>query len=67
MHNKKDRKPRGIKLNGERSMDMCTGCIAFGCDPMAMSPRFQNKINKRIELGLCPACGSNPCKCKSKL
>ncbi len=68
------RKPRGIKLNGHRSMDMCPGCYAFNCDSMAMSQRFQDKIRKRMKLGLCPACGAKPvqkngtniCKCKGK-
>jgi hypothetical protein len=63
---KKARKPRGFKLNGHRSDDMCT-CFSFGCDPMAMSHKFTAKINKRLRAGLCGACGSNPCKCKSSL
>lgn len=69
----KKRKPRGYKLTGEKSQDMCPGCIAFHCDPMSMSRKFQAKIRKRIGAGVCPACGAKPivkygrkiCKCKS--
>jgi len=64
---KKVRKPRGIKLNGHYSMDMCTGCIAFGCDPMAMSRAFQEKKARRDNANVCVSCGNNPCKCKSSL
>lgn len=64
---KKKRKPRGIKKNGRRSMDMCPYCFAFGCDPMGMSRKFREKIEKRLKLGLCGACGHNPCTCKSSL
>lgn len=63
----KPRKPRGIKLNGERSEDYCTGCYMRGCDPFGNSPAYYNKIHKRLEAGLCPSCGHNPCRCKSKL
>jgi hypothetical protein len=62
----KRRKSRGIKLNGERSMDMCT-CYAFHCDPMAMSALFQAKIRKRLATGVHPPCGTMPCTCKSSL
>lgn len=64
---KKARKPRGIKLDGTRSMDMCPHCFAFHCDPMCMSRKFSQKIDRRRRSGLCRACGSNPCKCKSSL
>jgi len=64
---KKKRKRRGIKKNGYRSLDLCTGCYSFHCDPMMMSRKFSNKIRERLKAGLCPACGSNPCKCKSSL
>lgn len=64
---KKKRKPRGIKQDGTPSLDMCPGCYAFFCDPMAMSYKFQEKIRRRISQGLCPACGAKPCKCKSSL
>lgn len=64
---KKKRKPRGMKLDGTPSMDMCPYCIAFNCDPMGMSLPFQKKIDTRKAQGLCPACGANPCKCKSSL
>lgn len=62
----KPRKPRGRKLDGRRSQDMCPCCIAFNCDPFSMSSAFRNKVDKRREQGLCSACGGNPCKCKSK-
>ena len=45
---------------------MCSGCIAFGCDPMAMSPRFQAKVRARRDANVCVSCGWNPCRCKSK-
>lgn len=64
---KKIRKARGTKLNGRKSMDMCEGCIAFNCDPMAMSTEFHFKTIRRKVQGLCPACGHNPCTCKSVL
>lgn len=64
---KKVCKPRGIKLNGERSEDMCEGCCSFGCDPMSMSVEYIKKMSKRQDAGVCPSCGANPCKCKSSL
>jgi hypothetical protein len=64
---KKKRKPRGIKLNGNRSLDLCPHCFAFFCDTMTMSYKFQSKIDKRLAAGLCGACGHNPCTCKSSL
>lgn len=65
----KSRKPRGRKLNGERSMDLCPCCYSFRCDPMGMSIKFQSKIHNRIKNGQCPACGrpTNYCSCKSSL
>ena len=60
----KKRKPRGIKLDGTRSLDMCT-CYAFHCDPLTVSRKFRQKINNRHQLGLHPPCGTNPCSCKS--
>jgi hypothetical protein len=67
MKNKKARKPRGIKQDGTESMDLCTCCYSFACDPLSMSRKFREKIDKRLEAGLCPACGHNPCTCKSSL
>ena len=65
-HPKKGRKPRSVKADGvHMGMDMCPHCIAFNCDPLSMSPKFRNKIGKRLENNLCPSCGKNPCKCKS--
>lgn len=64
---KKVRKPRGFKLDGTQSLDMCSGCIAFGCDPMAMSRAFRDKKDKRRSLGVCVSCGNTPCRCKSSL
>lgn len=63
----KPRKPRGIKLNGEESYDMCDGCYMPFCDSMAASPEYYAKIHARLKAELCPACGHNPCRCKSKL
>lgn len=59
----KPKKPRKPRTTG---MDMCT-CYAFHCDPMSMSRKFQDKINKRLRAGLCGACGHNPCECKSSM
>lgn len=64
---KKARKPRGWKLNGERSQDMCTGCLSFGCDPFSDSYAWDKKKRKRAAAGLCKSCGHNPCTCKSTL
>jgi hypothetical protein len=64
---KKIRKPRGLKKNGQRALDMCSGCFAFNCDPFMMSNKFNDKIHKRIAMGVCPACGHKPCKCKSSM
>ena len=64
---KKHRKPRGIKKNGRRSLDMCPYCFSFNCDPMTMSKKFREKIDKRLAAGLCGACGHDSCTCKSSL
>lgn len=63
----KPRKPRGVKLNGQRSYDMCPHCYMPGCDPFGGSEKYRRKIQMRLEKGLCPACGHNLCRCKSKL
>jgi hypothetical protein len=60
----KRRKPRGIKLNGQPSQDMCS-CYSFGCDPMSMSREFNAKMDRRYNEGVHRACGTNPCSCKS--
>jgi hypothetical protein len=62
---KKKRKPRGTKLNGSRSLDLCPCCLSYNCDPFTMSAKFYKKINNRRNKGLCPACGNDPCTCKS--
>lgn len=62
----KQRKPRGIKLNGQRSLDMCT-CYSFHCDPMTVSRKFSAKISARHRAGVHPPCGTSPCTCKSSL
>ena len=64
---KKKRKPRGIKQDGTRSLDLCPGCFAFHCDPMSMSRKFMDKIDRRLAAGLCGACGHKPCTCKSSI
>lgn len=63
----KARKPRGIKKDGSKSLDMCPHCLSFYCDPTMMSHKFSDKMSKRSRMGVCRACGSNPCKCKSSL
>jgi len=64
---KKERKPRGIGQDGIPSYNLCTGCYACNCDPMTMSPKFQNMVHDRLSKGLCVGCGHNPCTCKSSL
>ena len=64
---KKQRKPRGIKLTGEKSLNMCPCCKAFHCDPMSMSHKFDDQQDQRRRAGVCTACGHNPCVCKSEL
>jgi len=64
---KKIRKPRGIKKNGYKSLDLCLCCYHFHCDPMTTSPKFDAKIRRRFKIGVCVACGSDPCKCKSSI
>ena len=64
---KKVRKPRGIKKDGTRSMDMCPGCHSFNCDHMAMSREYQRKRDRRHAQGVHFPCGTNPCSCKSSL
>ena len=63
----KVRKPRGTKLDGSKSYNMCTGCNMPYCDPFAASEKYRQKISYRLKHKLCPACGHNPCRCKSKL
>lgn len=61
---KKARKPRGRKKNGHMSYDLCSGCYYPHCDPMFRRP---GHIDERLEKGLCPGCGKDPCTCKSSL
>lgn len=61
----KPRKPRGRKLNGYKSYDLCPHCYSRGCDPMAQSPKFYDMVQRRLQAGVCVACGYNPCRCKS--
>jgi hypothetical protein len=63
----KKRKPRGVKLNGKQSYDMCPYCYMPHCDSFAVSSKYYLKIEKRLEQGLCPACGQIKCKCKSTI
>lgn len=64
---KKSRKPRGIKQDGTRSSDLCRGCYSLGCDPMAMSSKFQKMVSDRLSAGQCVGCGHIKCTCKSSL
>ena len=66
---KKDRKPRGIKKDGSRSLNLCSGCGYFLCDPIFNNDGPANtKIQKRLRNGLCMGCGKtkDKCSCKSK-
>ena len=62
---RKERKDRGWKQSGGRSIDFCDYCFKPGCDPTGGSPAYRQKIDKRLEQGLCPSCGKMPCECKS--
>lgn len=64
---KKKRKPRGTKLNGKQSYDMCPHYYMPHCDPFATSSKYRLKINGRLKQGLCPACGQIKCRCKSTI
>lgn len=65
----KARKPRGVRQDGTYSQNLCPHCYSFGCDPMAMSLAFNNKIRNRLRNGCCAACGQPKefCSCKSSL
>lgn len=63
----KPRKPRGIKLNGKKSYNMCPDCYMPGCDPFGGSKEYRQKIDKRLREGKCPACGQAKCQCKSTM
>ena len=65
MHKK--RKPRGFKLNGHRSYNMCPHCYLPGCDPCGGSQAYRTKIEKRLDEGKCPSCGQVKCVCKSTI
>ena len=61
----KKRKPRGIKLSGQYSEDMCI-CLRFGCDPDGLSQKLKRKFDKRISEGRCHSCGNIKCSCKTQ-
>jgi hypothetical protein len=64
----KEGKPRGMKKNGEMSLDMYPVCYNFGCDSaIIQNTIFSRKIDKLRSQGKCPSCGSNLCKCKSSI
>lgn len=61
----KPRKPRGIKLSGEKSYNLCPCCYSPYCDPFLRHPN----VERRLRAGLCPACGKpkGRCSCRSSL
>lgn len=61
----KPRKPRGLKLSGEKSYNLCPGCYSPYCDPSLRHPN----VERRLRAGLCPACGKpkDRCSCRSSL
>lgn len=65
----KERKPRGIKLNGNASRDMCDVCMNYNCDSCTggMNPFFLAKVEKRRNQNVCLSCGNSKCNCKSSL
>lgn len=61
-------KRRSLKADGKSyGQNLCRGCLAFGCDPYAMSMEFRHKVGERRRQKLCPCCGEPTgfCKCKS--
>lgn len=40
----KPRKPRGTKLNGEKSFNFCTGCYSPFCDPFLRPPNVDRRL-----------------------
>lgn len=59
----KKRKPRGRKLKGYNSYNLCPYCYGRNCDSYLQPP----KVSERLLKGLCPACGHKQCTCKSSL
>lgn len=62
------RKQRSLRPDGKSyGLSMCPYCFAYGCDPMAMSSAFSNRIHERLRRGECPMCGEPKsfCRCKS--
>ena len=61
MHTVKARKPRTAGEN------LCPCCYGYGCDPMSTSRRFRQRVETRLRMGLCVACGEPKefCKCRS--
>lgn len=61
----KPRKPRRIKLSGEKSYNLCPCCYSPYCDPFLRHPN----VERRLRAGLCPACGKpkSRCSCRSSL
>jgi hypothetical protein len=53
------RKPRGMKLDGTKSLDMCPYCLSFHCDSASMSRKFSEKVSHRLSRGVCPSCGQD--------
>lgn len=69
-HKKRGYKQSGVKQDGVTlSLDLCPHCLSFGCDPMAMSHKFDNKVSNRKRKALCPCCGKPQgfCSCKSSM
>lgn len=62
------RKQRSLRPDGKSyGLSMCPYCFAYGCDSMAMSSAFSNRIHERLRRGECPMCGEPKsfCRCKS--
>lgn len=58
-------KKQHTKKRWPASYDWCPYCFKPCCDPMGSSKAITRKTEDRLERGLCPACGHNPCTCKS--
>lgn len=57
-------KKRMFRKSRRTSSNMCVYCGNVDCDPMWPDTLAKVKMQKRLKLGLCPACGAKECICK---
>ena len=61
--------PNGRRVERKRrtsGANLCPHCYSFNCDPMTMSKKFLDKVNRRRLAKVCVACGQKQCRCKRK-